>query len=203
MSEVVVIGSGGHCRSVVAVLQSAGLNVIGVYDDSWKEGADELIVGVPLIGRVKDVPADAKVVLASGVNATREELFAQFSDRLHEDVIVHQSAIIEPSVLLGRANIVFAMAYINADAQIGDNNILNSGCIVEHECRIGDHSHISIGTNIGGRSKVGSRCFIGAGAVLKDMVSICDDVIVGAGGVVVKSITQPGTYVGNPVRKVK
>jgi acetyltransferase-like isoleucine patch superfamily enzyme len=30
-------------------------------------------------------------------------------------------------------------------------------------------------------------------------VTICDDVIIGAGSVVVKDITEPGIYIGNPV----
>jgi len=33
-------------------------------------------------------------------------------------------------------------------------------------------------------------------------VSICDDVVIGAGAVVTKDITEPGTYVGNPTRKL-
>jgi acetyltransferase-like isoleucine patch superfamily enzyme len=33
-------------------------------------------------------------------------------------------------------------------------------------------------------------------------VSICADVIIGAGGVVTRDITEPGTYAGNPARRM-
>jgi UDP-N-acetylbacillosamine N-acetyltransferase len=42
-----------------------------------------------------------------------------------------------------------------------------------------------------------------SGSVLIDKISVCDDVIIGAGSVVIKNITESGTYVGNPARKVK
>ncbi|MBT7866808.1 MAG: N-acetyltransferase, partial [Opitutales bacterium] len=34
-------------------------------------------------------------------------------------------------------------------------------------------------------------------------VSICDRVVIGAGAVVTKDIDQPGTYAGNPARKLR
>ncbi|GIS45095.1 MAG: hypothetical protein Ct9H90mP16_21650 [Candidatus Poseidoniales archaeon] len=33
-------------------------------------------------------------------------------------------------------------------------------------------------------------------------VNICDDVVIGAGSVVTKDITEPGTYAGNPARRM-
>ena len=34
-------------------------------------------------------------------------------------------------------------------------------------------------------------------------VTVCDDVVIGAGSVVTKDITEPGTYVGNPARRLR
>ena len=56
---------------------------------------------------------------------------------------------------------------------------------------------------IDGRVSLGDRCFVSAGAVIIDKVTICDDVIIGAGTIVIKDITEKGTYVGNPARKIK
>lgn len=33
-------------------------------------------------------------------------------------------------------------------------------------------------------------------------ITICNFVTIGAGAVVVKDITEPGTYVGNPIKKI-
>lgn len=48
---------------------------------------------------------------------------------------------------------------------------------------------------------IGNDVLIGSGATILP-VSICSNVIIGAGSVVTKDITEPGTYLGNPARKL-
>jgi serine acetyltransferase len=49
----------------------------------------------------------------------------------------------------------------------------------------------------------GDNVVIGANSVVIGPVDICDNVVVGAMSLVNRSITEPGVYVGVPVRKVK
>jgi serine acetyltransferase len=49
---------------------------------------------------------------------------------------------------------------------------------------------------------VGDDAFICAGATLINNVSVRKGVTVGAGAVVIRDITEKGTYVGVPARKV-
>lgn len=49
---------------------------------------------------------------------------------------------------------------------------------------------------------IGHHVSIGSNATILP-VRICDKVVIGAGAVVTKDITEPGTYVGNPARKLK
>lgn len=51
------------------------------------------------------------------------------------------------------------------------------------------------------KTKIGNKVYIGSNATILP-VSICDDVVIGAGAVVTKNIEEPGTYVGNPARKL-
>ena len=51
-------------------------------------------------------------------------------------------------------------------------------------------------------TKLGNKVYVGSNSSILP-VSICDDVVIGAGSVVTKDITEPGTYVGNPARKLK
>jgi acetyltransferase-like isoleucine patch superfamily enzyme len=48
---------------------------------------------------------------------------------------------------------------------------------------------------------IGNRVSIGSNATIMP-VKICDDVVIGAGTVVTKDITEPGTYAGNPARRL-
>ncbi len=49
---------------------------------------------------------------------------------------------------------------------------------------------------------VGRDTFIGAGATIVNGVSICGGVIIGAGAVVVRDVTEPGTYAGVPAKRI-
>jgi acetyltransferase-like isoleucine patch superfamily enzyme len=51
-------------------------------------------------------------------------------------------------------------------------------------------------------TRIGNRVSIGSNATILP-VEICDDVVIGAGAVVTRSITQPGTYIGNPARLLR
>ncbi|WP_297130919.1 hypothetical protein [uncultured Eubacterium sp.] len=51
--------------------------------------------------------------------------------------------------------------------------------------------------------KVGKSTHIGAGSCTKQVLNIASDCVFGAGSVIVKDITESGTYAGVPVRKIK
>jgi acetyltransferase-like isoleucine patch superfamily enzyme len=48
---------------------------------------------------------------------------------------------------------------------------------------------------------IGNRVSIGSNATILP-VRIADDVLIGAGAVVTRDITAPGTYAGNPARRL-
>ena len=50
-------------------------------------------------------------------------------------------------------------------------------------------------------TRIGNKVSIGSNATILP-VTICDQVVIGAGAVVTKDIMEPGTYVGNPARKL-
>lgn len=52
------------------------------------------------------------------------------------------------------------------------------------------------------KTKIGNNVSIGSNATILP-VEICNNVIIGAGAVVTKNIEEPGTYAGNPARKIK
>jgi acetyltransferase-like isoleucine patch superfamily enzyme len=67
---------------------------------------------------------------------------------------------------------------------------------------IGDFTHVSVNATVAGRSRIGRFGMVGAGATIIDGVEIVDHVTIGAGAVVIRSLRQPGVYVGIPVREI-
>ena len=50
---------------------------------------------------------------------------------------------------------------------------------------------------------IGDGVWIGVGSCIRNNIAICADCMVGAGAVVTKSITEKGTYVGLPAKRIK
>jgi UDP-N-acetylbacillosamine N-acetyltransferase len=203
MSEPIhIIGAGGNSRPVIQLLLGLGFNVGNIYDDSFDPNKREEILGCWLSGNLHDVPT-GQLVLAVGDNQKRKDCARRFSSQLMENNLIHPSSIVESSAKLGASNILMARSYVSAMVQIGSYNLINSGAIIEHESIVGNHCHISVGAIVCGRVKIGDLCFVGAGAVIKDSINICDNVTIGAGAVVIRDITEPGVYVGNPAKRIK
>ena len=140
-------------------------------------------------------------VLGIGDNLLRQKIgnLIESKDRTVETVI-HNSASISVTVIIGSGTFINRNVAINAFAKIGKHVILNTGCIIEHDCRIADAVHIAPGAVLAGNVTVGERAFIGANAVVKQGIRIGKDVIVGAGSVIINDVPDGKKVVGNPSR---
>lgn len=202
--KIAIIGAGSHTRSSINLLLNYFYSDdIGIYDDSFTGGAQEMINSIPLVGNVSDIKSSQDIFLSIGDNAQRKRYFLKFKGRVLKENVFHGSILQEDGAKYGVSNQFFAHSYINSQVVIGDNNIINTGAIIEHEVTIGNHNHISVGVKICGRSSIGNACFIGAGAIIINKLNICDNVTIGAGSVVIQDIKEAGVYVGNPAKRVK
>jgi len=204
MSNISIIGAGGHSRSSIPLLRNHFPDAkYEIFDNSFVKNADEFIAGIRVTGNIKELNRDSLIFLSIGDNELRRKYFKQYKKNIIKKNIFHQSSIREAGVKFGEANQIFANCYINSFARIGNNNILNTASIIEHEAIIGNHNHISVGARLCGRVKVGDNCMVGAGVIIIDRISICDDVVIGAGSVVIRNISEGGTYVGSPARRIR
>ena len=201
MSDLIIIGGGGHAKVLADLAMSTGHNVIGFLDDNEKVAE---MLGLKRIGTVADCEkyADkARFVIGIGNNKTRKEIFEKYD--LEYVTLIHPSAIISKTVKVGEGTVVLAGAIINADAKIGKQSIINTGAVVEHDCVIGEFTMVAPRATVCGFTKVGNSCWLGAGSVVNNVIKICDDVVVGSGAAVVKNIEEAGTYIGVPARRSK
>ena len=203
MKPLILIGGGGHCRSVIEAAESAGNSILGVLD--MPEEVGKTILSTKVIGTDDDVPAyvdKAEFVITVGFiknPATRIKLYNKVKEAGGKlATIVASTAHVSKYAIIGEGTVVMHQAFVNAGAKVGNNVILNTFTNVEHDAVIGDQCHISTGTMVNGDCKVGNNCFIGSQSVLANGITIGDDIIVGAGSLVRKSITEKGIYSGNP-----
>lgn len=201
IDKIGILGAGGHTRTLINALSLLGYSVEGIYDANYNSSEKEIIEGIELKGNFDQVPEKDLVVISKGNCSEREELYKAFEKKVLSKNIVHPSALVETRKI-GIANQILAMSFISNTSKIGNNNIIYSNTSIEHEAILGDHNVITMNVAICGRVKIGNRVFIGAGASILPGTSICDNVIIGAGAVVTKDITESGTYVGVPAKKI-
>lgn len=209
MKPLVLIGGGGHCKSVIEAAESAGYSILGVLEMPKEVGKE--ILSTKVIGTDDDIPAyvdQAEFVITVGFiknPVIRIKLYHKVKEAGGKlATIIASSAYVSKYAELGEGTVVLHQAFVNAGAKVGCNVILNTAANIEHDAVIGDHCHISTGTMVNGECKVGARCFIGSQSVLANCISVGDDIIVGAGSLVRKSISVKGIYSGNPaILKIK
>jgi sugar O-acyltransferase (sialic acid O-acetyltransferase NeuD family) len=145
------------------------------------------------------------VAVANGAPAVLERLHTTFrgNPRLTFPNLVHPRAYGDwDRIRMGQGNIVLCGASFTTDIAVGSGNVFNPGCTVAHDCAVGDFNLINPGANISGGVVIGDRVVVGTGSQILQYLRVCSDVIVGAGAVVVRDITEPGTYVGVPARRL-
>ena len=203
--KVNIIGSGGHARSLLSLIGEGQLiQVNGIFDESFSFFPNEKIGNTQLIGGIDSLHSlSDSIILAVGNIEEKIELVEKFKSTIFIENLISNSALVRKDVILGVGNHVFPFAFLNSEVEIGNHCIINSRATIEHESKIGNFCHISVGAIICGRVIIGDNSFIGAGSIVKDGVKICDNVIVGAGAVVLKDVNSSGTYIGNPLRKIK
>ena len=207
--NLILIGGGGHCKSVIDVAESAGYKILGILD--MPEEVGKSVLGYTVIGTDDDIPqyADkAEFIITVGFiknPSIRVRIFEKVKQAVGKlATIVASTAHVSRYATLGEGTVVMHQAVVNAGAKIGENCIINTFCNIEHDAVIGDQCHISTGAMVNGDCIVGERVFIGSQSVLANGIIVGEDIIVGAGSVVRKSIFEKGIYGGNPaILKVK
>lgn len=200
---LILVGGGGHCKSVLEAAESAGYQILGVLD--MPENVGKEVLSTKVIGTDDDIPAyvdKAEFVITVGFiknPSIRIKLYNKIKEAGGKlATIIASTAYVSKYAEIGEGTVVLHQAFVNAGARVGKNVILNTATNIEHDAVIGDQCHISTGTMVNGDCKVDNRCFIGSQSVLANGITVGEDIIVGAGSLVRKSITEKGIYSGSP-----
>jgi sugar O-acyltransferase (sialic acid O-acetyltransferase NeuD family) len=189
--SLVVFGAGGHAKSLIDLVRSAGeLEPLCVVDDD--PGAPADVLGVPvvpggLLARLREHGARhaANAVGAIGRMPARVAVGRRLEEAGFElPPLVDPAAFVAASATLGPGAQVFAAAAVCSAASVGRSAIVNTGAIVSHDCRIGDYAHVAPGAILAGAVEVGSEALVGMGVSVNIGVRVGGGAIVGNGAVV-------------------
>jgi sugar O-acyltransferase (sialic acid O-acetyltransferase NeuD family) len=203
-----VLGGGGHAKVVISVLKQSGYHILG-YTDQQDRGA---ILSVPYLGtdavlagvlrshpRCHAVVGVGKIDVSPRRVAFQSEVLAL---GFEFPAVVSPRAVVNEGVRLGPGTVVLDGVVVNSGTEVGCACIFNTSSTVDHDCRIGNNVHIAPGATLSGGVTIGDNCMIGAGSTIIQGLSVSADCLVGAGTTVITDLTAPGTYVGNPARRL-
>ena len=184
--NIILIGGGGHCLSVIDVVeQEDKYNIKGILDDTKKGD----VLGYPILGNrdlVKELSTEGMFFLITigqiKSSSTREDIALLLdSCKANLATVISPLAYVSKHATIGEGSVIMHNAIINAKAKVGKHCIINTKANIEHNVQIGDFCHISTCATINGDTIVGKRTFIGSNATISNNITIVEKSIISAG----------------------
>jgi len=191
MKEIILIGGGGHCKSVIDVIEQEGkFQIIGIVDKPELLGVK--VLGYPVIGNDSDLVDLSKkyryaLVTVGQIKSSslRVRLFKlAIKVGLTMPNIISPRSYVSKHAMIGQGTVIMHDALVNANAKIGENCIINSKALIEHDAIIEDFCHIATNAVINGAAIVRQGSFLGSGVITKQGVKVEKNSFIKAGSLV-------------------
>lgn len=188
MEDILIVGFGGHAKSVADCIERMGKYRIVGYTDFEEHSSKYKYLGTDVeLQSIFDNGVRNAVVGVGylGKGELRRRLYNNLKKIGYElPIIVDPSAIVSETASIGEGTFVGKNAVINAEASIGKMAIINTMALVEHECVVGDYAHVAVAAVLCGQVKVGEAAFVGANATVIQCMEITAHKIVPAGATI-------------------
>lgn len=204
MSQLIIIGGGGHALAVADAAKSSGWEIEGFLA---QEAPKQRMLGGNWLQSLGSLDLTKFwLALAVGNNAKRKKACLDILEEFPHArlaTVIHKSACVSPSVTIGRGAVVLSQANIGAFCSVGVGAIVNSSSNLEHESSLNDFSSLGPGATTGGNTHIGELTEIGIGVSVLPGVTIGPKSVVGASSMVNRDIPAGSLAYGNPCRVVK
>lgn len=210
MKKLIIIGAGDFGREVSWVAERMNAvtptwELLGFVDDT-PEKQRTVVDGYPVLGPVsflEGITEETWVVCSIGTGRTRRRVM----ERVLKNPALKAATLIDPSAIVGRnaavgaGCVVCAGTVLAISSRLADHVIVNLNCTIGHDTVLDEFCTVHPGSNLSGKVHVGACTDIGTGTKIIQGKTVCPGCVLGAGAVVVRDITEPGTYVGVPAGK--
>jgi len=175
--KVAIIGSGGHAKSCIEVIEGIkNIKIVGLIDNNLKKkiGKYKVICNEKNILKLKTITKN--LILGIGSlkdNSKRTKIFNRYKKLgFNFPSLISKNSFISKNSKIGEGTIIFNHVFINSGSVIGKNCIINNKSLIEHDVKIHDHCHISTGVIINGDCEILKGSFVGSGSVVLNNLKI-------------------------------
>ena len=210
LRPLALIGAGGLGRETAELVRAINAalptwDLLGFFDDD-DTLAGTRIGGLPVLGTVAEAADDADLAIAictarPGIGCSRARISAALDlPESRTPALVHPTASLASSTVVGRGTILLAGVVATADVTIGAHVVVMPHTVLTHDDHIGDFVTIASGVRLGGSVHVGAEAYLGAGAMVREGIEIGSSALVGMGSVVLDDVPAGQTWAGVPAR---
>ena len=187
IKNIVLVGGGGHCISVIDIIENGNeFNILGILDSNSKENN---LLGYKILGGDNLIPElvnENTYFLITVGQVKSYSIRKKISKILIENnaklaTVISSLAYVSNHASIEEGTVIMNQAVVNAKSKIGKNCIINTMSNIEHGVLIGDFCHISTCAVVNGESVIGNGTFIGSNATISNGISIKDNSIISAG----------------------
>ena len=188
--KILLIGGGGHCKSVIDVIEQENrFKIAGIIDK--KELIGTKVLNYEVIACDDDLEELFKtyknaIVTVGQIksNILRVKLFDILKDIGYSlPTIISPLAYVSKYANIDQGTIIHHQALVNANTKIGKNCIINTKALIEHDVVVEDNCHISTAAIINGGVVVEQNSFIGSNATTKEYITTKKSSFIKAGSV--------------------
>lgn len=211
MNNIIVIGSSGHARVVIDIIEEEGkYNIVGLCDRF--RGIGEDTEGYLILGKEEDLPyliQEHKVhgiIVAIGDNFVREKVSNKIKDICPEIQFisaVHPKTAIAKNVEIGEGTVIVAGVVANSKAKIGKACIINTSASIGHDVTVENYASVGPGARIAGGCRIGEGTAVGIGSVVREKINIGAGTIIGASSTIIKDIKDRQVAYGSPAKIIR
>lgn len=177
--KIILIGGGGHCHSVIDVIEQTNkYEIIGIIDT--KENIGKKVLDYKVIACDDDLETIFETcknaIITVGQiesNKTRVKIYNKLKQiGFNLPVIISPIAYVSKHSVIDEGTVIMHHVLINANVKIGKNCIINTKVLIEHDCIVEDNCHISTASVINGGVIVKENSFFGSNATSKQGIEI-------------------------------
>jgi sugar O-acyltransferase (sialic acid O-acetyltransferase NeuD family) len=186
-NDIILIGGGGHCKSVIDVIEQEGkYQIKGIIDS---DPTLKKVLGYPVVGGDEMLASliDENTHFLITVGQIKSyEVRLKIANLLHENsaklaTVISPLAYVSKHAKINKGTVVMHKSIVNADAEVGKHCIINTLANVEHDVKVEDFCHLSTAAIVNGGAYVKRGSFIGSNATISNYIVIDENSIVSAG----------------------
>ncbi len=188
MKELIILGAGGHARSLIDIILSTNeWKIAGIVGK--KDELNKLIMGFEVKwtdDQLRTLRQDFKYAVLAigklGINQKRIRKIQELRSIGYEiPRIVSPTAYVSKFSNIEEGTMIGHFSFINANSNIGKHCIINSQSVIEHDVNLGDYCHISTSVTINGDVNIGANTFVGSKSMIREGLTLPEGTIISAG----------------------